>query len=336
MQEDQKTTRASSIAGKGGSFRRRLPYLLILLSMLFWIGYVLSAPANQKRPWHQYTDHFSHYMSSILFCHAGIKVWMEPMQELASYERGEPRTNMDAYPGAFPDDMCNVEARAGKRPLTINWSNVPRPYPPGIFVASIPEAVLYEATDTSFESINRISISKYLLAAHAFFALLCLVLLRGRGQADGGSSGEESSGKGESGFWNAAVVLLLAFTYSPVVFWSLSGFYDVFHIGLLLLAIACCQTKRWSTAYLFFALAFFMHFRALWLLPLLPIAAQQCLKQYAAKGLGSRDWINLILGTVLLLLAGGALMLVKGSLWNYPLTNIANFHNLGVCPTGQL
>lgn len=261
-----------------------------LLLCLFVIA-VPGAPAGSIGRWG--TDHLAHYGASVMFWHHGPRVFDTPMQDLCG-----PRTPAGAL---FAEEMQvpdrYVCERAGERPLVINWQAFPRPYPPGALLYAAPEAVLYAQTSLSAYVIDRIAIVKDILVGHLLVLVLLEMLLA------------------ESRRWAA---LLVPVVYLGVVPWAAAGFYDPIAVLCIVWAIARLERDRPLDALLFLSLAAFLHFRAIWYVPLGVVT----LAKLRGAELRTRRGVVVLGGSALLLGAAVlALVLVGPSLGDFPHTN---------------
>jgi len=121
------------------------------------------------------TDHFSHYGSAILFLHKGFAVYRKPVRELTLRPQGDPVDEFLSETQGRDYEVCQIGERQDRsRPLLINRQEFPRPYPPGVFLFTALEALLYDKTEISFLTINKLFLLKTLVAAH----LLVLVVIQ--------------------------------------------------------------------------------------------------------------------------------------------------------------
>jgi hypothetical protein len=183
--------------------------------------------------------------------------------------------------------------RAGERPLLVNWQAYPRPYPPGALVVAAPEALLYAHTSLSAYTIDRISVVKDILVGHLLVLVLLEMLLAA---------------------WARWAIVLVPVVYLGVVPWAAAGFYDPLAVLCLVWAIARLERERPLDALVFLSLAAFLHFRAIWYVPL----GVATLAKLRARDL--RTWragvSALLLGAAVL-----ALVLVSPYLNDFPHTN---------------
>jgi hypothetical protein len=185
----------------------------------------------------------------------------------------------------------------------INWQAYPRPYPPGSLVYAAPEALLYTHTDLSAYVIDRIAIVKDILVGHLLVLVLLEMLL---------AAGEDAR------TWRRWGVALVPVVYLGVVPWTVAGFYDPVAVLCLVWAVARLQRERPVDALGFLSLAAFLHFRAIWYVPLGVVT----LAKLRIADLRTRRSIAILAGSALLLAAAVlALALVGPYLNDFPHTN---------------
>ncbi|HSN28291.1 MAG TPA: hypothetical protein VLT45_18525 [Kofleriaceae bacterium] len=228
-----------------------------------------------------------------MFWHVGLRVFDTPMRELC-VERTSAGLAFERATGLPDNYVCEWP---GDRPMVMNWQAYPRPYPPGALLYAAPEAVLYAHTSLSLYVVDRIAIVKDLLVGH----LLVLVLL------------ELLAG------WQ---LLLSPLVYAGVVPWAAAGFYDPIAVLLVCWAIVRLERERPLDALACLAGAAFLHFRAIWYVPLGVVALARL---RASPGeLRSRRGILLVaIGLVAVAGALLALRLAGPSLGTFPRTNPA-------------
>jgi len=237
------------------------------------------------------TDHCAHYGASVMFWHDGLAVFDTPMRDLCGARTPEGLA-FAAYMQVPERYVCE---RPGERPLVINWQAYPRPYPPGALVYAAPEAVLYTQTALSVYAVNRIAIVKDILVGHLLVLVLLEMLLAG-------------------GEWRRWSVVLVPVVYLGVVPWAAAGFYDPLAVLCLVWAVARLERERPLDALLFLSLAAFLHFRAIWYVPLGVVTVAKL------RLADLRTW-RAALAALLLGAAVLALVLVAPYLNDFPHTN---------------
>lgn len=203
------------------------------------------------------SDHYSHTGTAVLFLERGLDVYRRPVEaHCVRQRRGRDwrqRRELARRLDVNPIDLCFRTAssaeRSKKRVLVINWQKFPRPYPPGVMLYFLPEALLWDHTGASFRTVNRVTIVKLLVVGHLAWVVLVVLL---------------SGFRPRGGAW-----VVMALGYSQLIYWSLVGIYDGLAIGFLLLCMVALQRGRGSLAIGALSAACFVHFRSLWYLPLL-------------------------------------------------------------------
>lgn len=231
----------------------RAAVLLTVLSFAFWGTWHLAR--HQCHPFADlscgvYTDHFSHMNTARLFMHEGIGIWTRPL-----LDNGRPLTDEEraALPADLapisPHDMRAVPGFPPDKPFFTSWGDSPRFHPPGDMLLTAPVAALYSWTPLSFSWANKLLILLFLLYAHvSIFLLLSSALRYDRASPVG--------------------VLVLFVVYGECVHWALEGFYEPLVIAPLVLCGRYLYERRGLAAVTAYSAAVFLHFRALFLLPL--------------------------------------------------------------------
>lgn len=245
------------------------------------------------------SDHYSHWSSAILFYHRGVAIYREPLYKVC------PEAPADGvYSLVARGDVCNIPERAGMRPLTTNWRQFPRPYPPGWLLWHAPVALLHEHTALSFHTINRLMITQDLLAAHlAILALAALLLLPRPGEPRA----------------SHALLSLRAFVVAlagmELVRWGMLGYYDAIAVAVAIVGVMRLRDDRHADAMLWFAFAMFLHFRAIWICaPLFALCGARAL-------LARESTRRFVLPLSLIALSIVTFLLVRPALAEFPRTN---------------
>jgi hypothetical protein len=265
------------------------------------------------------TDHYSHYCASILAWHRGLAVYTTPVR--LTCEKSSPESRAFAEQLQLdPDNVCDLPERAGERPLVINWSDMPRPYPPGALLYAAPEAALYAHTGLSVRNINRITIVKHLLAGHLLVYVLLAMLF-------GGEDDDERRR------WRSVAFFIAPFVYFTVIPYAMAGFYDSIAIVCVCWAIARLEREEPVAALGFLSLAAFLHFRAIWYVPLGVLAVARL----RTAPWRTRRSIAILAGSAVLLAAAGlSLLLVGPYLTLFPANNPVLVSTLGNLTPAQL
>lgn len=283
-------------------FDRRIVALTMILSVSFTMlsSWVARSGRSPNAAWATgSSDHYSHWSSAILMWHRGLDVYRKPL-----YLTCPEVPAVGVYASVARGDVCNIPERVGMRPLVTNWRQFPRPYPPGWALYHAPVAWLHEHTTLSFVALNRLIIIQYLLFAHLLVGVLAAaLLLRARGEPKTDA---------------ATMTLRLFFVVlaaSETIRWTMLGYYDGVAVLASVLGVVGLARKRDLHAMGWLSLAMFLHFRALWLLPLLAVAVAR-----AARNRELRSPITIAAG-MMLSASAVAFFLVRPALRSFPLTN---------------
>jgi hypothetical protein len=178
-------------------------------------------------------------------------------------------------------------------------------------LAFAPVAMAYEWTTLSFATANWMLIVSCLLYAHLGLFLLWQAI-------------HEDWQASPLVRWGACLLLAL-----PVLRFALEGFYDVVVIAPLVLSARWLHDAKWSRAALAFAVALFLHYRALFFAPYAIVALAGAVRSFGS--LGARDAASLLLCGILGGTACYTLLIVQPWLATFPLTspvNLAGGHAL--------
>ncbi len=277
--------------------------------------YVLAMPASPTASLGRWnTDHYSHYCASILAWHRGIAVLQTPAFEMCAPASPESLALAGRLEVPY-EQVCDLPERAGKRPLFLNWAFDPRPYPPGAWLFAAPEALLYAHTGLAFQTINRLAIVKDLIAGHLLVGVLLAFLLGGPDDDDRRR-------------WRSVAVLLVPLVYFSIIPFAITGIYDSISIVCIVWAVARLDRGQPLAGLAFLALAAFLHFRAVWYVPLGVYALLQLRRNRSE--LASRRGKALAAATgVLLAISALSLVLVAPFLGGFPHTNAILLWRLG-------
>ncbi len=287
----------------------------LLLSWCVWAFVALHLSTPTFPSWHTLRngDHWSHYGNAALFLSHGFDVYREPAvtwchsgptPELATFR------DKDHCPS---DCHCNAP-NSSRRPLCLAWQQWPQAYPPGMLLYFLPEALLYLHTSLSFSAVNLFSVLKGLAGAHLFLWVLLALLFA---PAEGG--------------WEASAWLrwgLYGFVYLDVIKWTLEGFYDPIALFPMCLGIHYLSIRRSTNALVALATSLFLHYRALWYLPLFAAAAFGALRERGGSSSKGRFAFQIALAALLIGLAGFAFWLLLPTLFQYPHSNPGSWKEL--------
>ncbi len=254
------------------------------------------------------TDHMSHWASSTLFWQNGFDLYRKPSSQICPplNEQTKKFANHWYY---NPQTTCFVPNDFGDSGL-INWSQYPRPYPPGAFLYAAPEGLIHQGGLLSFSNVNLISILKFIIFAHlAILVFLQFIDLKDRLQT----------------------FIILPLIVTELLNFSLMGFYDA--IGILFIAFAFLKFSKDRTgeAILFWSLGVFFHFRALWWSGLLiPVLFKIVNKRQLSK-----PWL-ILPAFVLISISAYAFYLLYPALRMYPISNRHHLSQILINPWRHL
>ncbi len=293
--------------------RRALFWLL--LSFVFW-AIVAGHIGGTRAALFDYTDHWSHYGQTVLFFDHGFDGYRVPATSFCAAPSPAAARELPPVKGC---EWCVAPGASDARPLCINFQYLCHGYPPGIFLYSLPEVLLFERTSLSLRAINVFSILKYLAVAHLLIWLLFLAVFE---VPERDSLVETESGEG----WLKAG--LFGLLYLEVIKWTLSGFYDPGAAAVVLLGICALRKGRGADAGLAMSAAIFLHFRALWYLPLFPFAAWAVVKNREWQSGGWRFYVKLAVSAAMSGVALYAFALLYPGLAVFPADNAALLKDL--------
>lgn len=266
------------------AWTRSRGWCLFLLALSMISAFVAHTNAHPNRALvEKWGDHVSNIYATLLFWREGTGLYTRPTGELLGWQhppvanappadspRSEPSQGAAPLPAGVPPQGAAVEppraaadelpwaansvfidASLTSGPIYIVSPHLPRHYPPGLYLALTPLALAFR---TGWLSAG----TTYLLAILIFaaFALACGVVL-------GSLLLTNSLMPMNWGSW-----IFFALSTMELVRWALNGMYDSVGVFFLLIALVSLTQRRWSRTYFWYALALFVHFRSLWLMPL--------------------------------------------------------------------
>jgi len=205
-----------------------------------------------------YSDHFSQVASTVLFAGKRLDIYRHTVQE--NLTRSEAPKDI-AYAKANQlgtQELYVNPLDPARPPLAINWSFQIRAYPPGVYVLFAPLAFLFQHEIVGFAMSNRIIIGVLVLVASA--SAWVLVRWAFVPYPAPGSVGMSLR------------LLPVALSIFWIALWSVRGFYDVVALLLVFLSLRALEADDGIGALLWYCLAVFLHYRALYYLPVLAFA----------------------------------------------------------------
>ncbi len=201
------------------------------------------------------TDLVSHWGSSILLAYEGAALYRVPSVELCEHPDG-PRS------WKAPELTCGVRGHPELEPFIINWQQYPRVYPPGCQLMMAPFAGLYLA-GLPLPSVNAVAMVVLLIFTHLATYQFGRIFWRHERRAV-----------------RILGLTFVVFAHLQFVTWALNGMYDPIALIAMFAAIGRLREHRFASAFTALSLAFFLHYRALWYLPLFAWVAMQTLASW--------------------------------------------------------
>ncbi len=257
-----------------------------------------------------FSDHYTHMNAARLFPRVGTGLWTTPIDELLP-AASEAQSRLAPADVQGAGAIRVVPEWPAEKPFVGSWTQVPRPYPPGELLFVAPIAVAYQFTGLSFTAACHLLILWFLAASHvAFWLVFENVPERGR----------------------AFYMALAVASWAYVMFWTLRGFYDAAAVVPAMWAATCLGRRRWLAACLGLAVAFFIHFRAIFYLPWAAVAAWKLVESRAWRSWRARDWAAVAVGVSLTAASLYTFVLVAPSLGGLPLANPIHPGDLHLAP----
>lgn len=280
---------------------RRLAALLLGGSLLVTCVFPLvRSPWPFRTSGGQGTDLASHWGSALLLAFEGPALYRVPSGELCAHPVGVARP--------WRDDAltCAVRGHPALPAFVINWPQYPRVYPPGCQLLMAPLAMLF-VLGVPFSWVNALAMVGLLLFGHLATLLLARLFWRVEGAA-----------------LRITGLAFVAFAHVQLVVWALGGMYDVVPLAAVLAGVVAARDRRFPAAFVLLALALFLHYRALWYLPLFAWAAAQVARSWGAWA--RREKRAVIAAVCAPVLAGASFVLSWPALHTFPESNVLRSH----------
>jgi hypothetical protein len=265
-----------------------------------------------------YTDHLSHTGMARVFLMRGFDIYRQPGNALCARPPTPAAAAWAERGGCRPAEVCDVRDALDAPGACVAWQEFPHPYPPGAVLSAVPEALVARAGKLSPRALGSLVIVKYLLTAHLLVWAVFRVLFDGRRRdARGLVGGRGWEGKSAWLRWG-----VFAIVYVEIMKWSLVGFYDPLAIFPIFLGVYFLRERRFADAFVALSASLFLHFRALWYLPLLGAATLGLLERRAWAGAErARTLVKVILGVAMTGASLYAFSLLRSALTEFPDVN---------------
>ncbi len=246
------------------------------------------------------TDHSAHWGASILMAFNGLDIYRRPVKELCTKPSASQRA-------ANPLADCTVPSHPSIAPFSVNWQQYPRVYPPGAMLLAAPEALLFGLSLIHFDLANLLIVLTILLGAH--LASLAIFLCLWRSGADNPA-------------WRVVVLcIVMPLVHLQLVDGALRGIYDPVPALLIVAGALLVSSARPVAGVLAISVAMFLHFRALWYVPLLMLALYRTYETRSMWMRGGRSWVALGVSGALLAITLWCFMVLQPALHSFHLTN---------------
>ncbi len=311
----------------------RIILLLVGCSLAFCVALVLRSPQPRVALEGWPTDHISHISMAIVFGHKGFAVFDTPANQLLVPARGADAEAVAAEVQWPMKEMWALDAKPGALPLPVNWSHLVRPYPPGVYLFQAPAALARVVLGASMRTAALISVVQCVLIAHLVLLLLASMLF---GAVADGKLAKSNDGDARSALL-ALGLALWCVAGAHLLFWSLNGFYDGIAILFLLLCARAFARDKPADTVVFFALAVFFHYRALWFVALPVLAVTKAIVRQPRERLAKQDALKLALSLPLLTSSAYGFWLALPHLTEgWPENNPFLLHHVLEIPAGLL
>lgn len=284
--------------------------LILSLSSLWFVFIVFfgSRHATLSPGW---ADEVSHLFTTWIFWDHGFKIFKEPTE---TFLATSPSTEHEAaekaaigeslglsplgfyrYPRPLEPNSSLTPREEQSRAVFIVVPNVPRPYPPGLYLLFTPISWLaFKGLLTPRQGVLAVT-ALGLIASHLAILILLQTLLR--------------STKPQTRYQLFLVYFTAAIAYSESIRWSLNSQYDILAILLIFAFLLAARREHWLESLLLYSTALFLHLRSLIFMPWAVWIFYRYLKANCWR-LTARQILSLATG---ILLTGSAALTL---LWN--------------------
>ena len=242
-----------------------------------------------------YDDHVAHVGETRVVGTVGLDLWRIPamrlFRPLTLEEIDRLPADVKAHALLHRPDVQLVPTFPSDRPLVINYPHLPRCYPPGVFLASAPSALLYHFGLLSFGDSNR-----------SYLALLVVAwLLALRAWTSSWKDSPPSLGR------QIATAGAAAYAW----YWAMNGFYDLWAVALASAGLAAIRKRQLGAGALMLGASAFIHPRMLILSPLFVLVALDTARQW--RRLGRAEQLACVGGAALLASAYAFAIAIQGT-----------------------
>jgi hypothetical protein len=262
------------------------------------------------------TDHISHWSSTVLLGLYGLDIYRFRSEELCLSK--SPEKVQETGEGG-----CVPYRHPSMKPLGVNWAQYPRVYPPGFALLGFVPALLRVFTNLTPESLNTIIIVEMLIAAH--LASLAFFFCFREGLRN---TGAERATIATAGLALTMFVVMPA-VHADLMSDALYGFYDPLAILAVVSSMLLLRRERPVLALLVMSAAVFIHFRALWQLPILILAIMKTYDARKEWWRSRKTWGLIAMSAILLFISFYCFVTVLPALKEFPISNRFHFSRYG-------
>lgn len=286
--------------------------LFIVTGVTIWTIFIARFGSNHATLQSGWADLPSNLYSTLIFWDHGLELYKQPTGHFLSPLSDDAR-KIAANTYALPEgDFFTYHHGEIDRPVFVVWPQVPRPYPPGLYLYLTPVAWLLANDWTNLRSSLVIATGLGLVFAHLAFLVFFIPLWRLAKQ----------SGRMQM-FLTA---LLTSLFYFESIRWTLNSEYDLVAVFTLICFVVAYAKKKHLPAIVLYGLSIFLHLRSIFLLPAALHAAYAWLLSKngmnALKYIKILDWLAVAAATTMSGLA--ALTLI----WNSPFIKRSDLYDL--------
>ena len=229
-----------------------------------------------------YSDHFSHMAATILFYDKGLDIYRFPVQKNLVQSKAEKDIDFAKENHLGTQELYINPVNPERPPLPVNWSFQIRPYPPGLYALLAPFAFCFHQEILSFKFLCQAIILMLLMVSLAATASLTHCALES--PRERATTITRLVAAGLASYWSCL--------------WALRGFYDVTALLLVYCALHFLYRRKWLDSLFWYCLAIFMHYRALYYLPVIAFSIAGYWQQFGRPGVlaafrNPKTWIAL-------------------------------------------